>query len=119
MSPTRSAVSLRCSPIAKALEPLQVEALVPKTTVERLDVRIFDGLPGPDEVHIDPTEVGSDVEVVGCELGSVVHLHGPRSPALLDHTFESLGDRLRGKTLSRPQGQIFSGEAVDDREHSY
>jgi hypothetical protein len=43
--------------VVKALEPLRARALVPKATVERLDVGIVDGLAGADEVHIDSTEV--------------------------------------------------------------
>jgi hypothetical protein len=53
----------RLARVVKALEPPRVQALVSKAAVERLDVRVVDRFPRPDEVDIDAAEIRPSIEV--------------------------------------------------------
>ncbi len=58
--------------LIQALEPVQIQTLVPDTAVETLDVSVLDGLPRPDEGVRDATPMGPEIQALARELWAIV-----------------------------------------------
>jgi len=59
--------------VRKAHEPVSVQTLRPKATIERFDVRIIRGFSGPREVEGDATLVSPQIQIARYELSALVN----------------------------------------------
>src|SRR5262252_7481256 len=62
-------------------ELVHIQALVPEPPIERLDERVFNGLPGANEVELHAAAIRPVFERPRLELGAVIHGDGARPPA--------------------------------------
>lgn len=102
------------SGFSEADEVLDVKALVPQSTVERLDERVLPGGPGFDVGGVgapDPTPVPHRI---GDEFGSVVHPQECRGATIGDESGDGVGDIVTIDGVVDIDGQAFPGELVHD-----
>ena len=93
--------SLRqASCLVQRQEPVLVQALVTKPSVERLDHRIIRGLSRPAEVELHTVEVGPKIQAPRDELGPVIDSNTLRLFTLGTHLLQDPYDVVTGQPLA-------------------
>ena len=100
--------------LEQASEFVLVQELVSHPPVEALDVRVLDGLSGPDEVQFHPALAGPRVEHSAGELRPVVHGDDLGKPSELTKSLEYTCDAAPVDAGVHLDGQALPGEVVDD-----
>lgn len=69
-------------------EPVGVEALFPKASVERFDVSVIDWRTWSREYRLDLPVIGSGIQCPGDKLRAIIHLNAFGGSALLGNMLE-------------------------------
>lgn len=101
--------------VVQRQEPVGVEALVAKPTVERLDEDVIGGLTRSTDVQRDPIDVGPVIECPRDELGAVVDPDLPRWPTALEEQAVITSTTCSPlMPLIDPDCEALAGVGVDD-----
>jgi hypothetical protein len=95
--------------IVQAEEPVFVEAFLPESAMERLDINVVCRLPRTREVQSDVVPVSLEIDVLRDKLGAVVHPDPPRSSVILHDLLQDRDHLAAAYPLAHVNRQTFTG----------
>ena len=104
-----------CQPLGfvQRQEPVLIQALVTKPSIERLDHSIIRGLSRPAEVELHAVEGGSQIQAPRDELGPVIDSNALRLTAIGGDLLQDPYDVVPGQPLAHLDRQALTAVVID------